>query len=36
MLENIKSPEEIKNLSNKQLEVLASEIRDKIIEIYNM
>lgn len=32
MLENIKSPGEIKNLSNEQLEVLASEIRDKIIE----
>lgn len=32
MLENIRKPEDIKGFSDQELEVLASEIRDKIIE----
>ncbi|MCQ2591544.1 MAG: 1-deoxy-D-xylulose-5-phosphate synthase [Treponema sp.] len=33
MLENIKSPSDIKNLSQKDLELLAGEIREKIISV---
>ncbi len=33
MLENIKSPKDIKNFDDKQLESLASEIREKIISV---